>query len=539
MSLVFETAVPPAAPDPHRADVACFVGHVARRASPLPDAVRAQLARDGWIDGIWARPPADIDALLNVPVAIDSWDRFDALFAWDTRPLRAVAQGLGADVCASYLGAAVRSFFARGGRRAIVVRVGDPWPYIEAAGERESARRDRLRRIVPDFADRANPARLFVPADPSTWQGIHHLYGLREVSLVLLPDLPDACSTLDAEPATGLPPPAVPTGFVECSEVDAPARDTTLRRVPAPRLASDGYLAWQLALVAVRAFLARHQREAMLLAALPLPLPDTQRVSGDGQVHAQADMLAYLRRIGLVPDAPGVPVPGDADPGASSAFVQLAWPWLRMQTSDDLPEWLASPDGVLAGLIAASAMRRGSFRSAAGDFSIARLRDVGDAEPVPSWGLGEDSPDAQLARHVCLFARQPEGWALQSDVTLSSQEAWRFGGASRLMGSILRAARAAGDALAFDTNGPATWARLRRSIENLLAAFWREGAFAGATAAEAFGVRCDRATMTQADLDAGRMIVEITVQPAASIERITVVLDLHNAGGPATLREAA
>ena len=35
-------------------------------------------------------------------------------------------------VCASYLGAAVRSFFARGGRRAMIVRVGDPWPYLVA-----------------------------------------------------------------------------------------------------------------------------------------------------------------------------------------------------------------------------------------------------------------------------------------------------------------------------------------------------------------------------------------------------------------------
>ena len=35
MGLRFETAVLPAAPDPHRADVACFVGHVARR-SEIP-----------------------------------------------------------------------------------------------------------------------------------------------------------------------------------------------------------------------------------------------------------------------------------------------------------------------------------------------------------------------------------------------------------------------------------------------------------------------------------------------------------------------
>jgi len=43
-------------------------------------------------------------------------------------------------------------------------------------------------------------------------------------------------------------------------------------------------------------------------------------------------------------------------------------------------------------------------------------------------------------------------------------------------------------------------------------------------------VRCDRSTMTQADLDAGRLVAKISVLPAAAIERITVVLALSSAG---------
>jgi phage tail sheath protein FI len=94
--------------------------------------------------------------------------------------------------------------------------------------------------------------------------------------------------------------------------------------------------------------------------------------------------------------------------------------------------------------------------------------------------------------------------------------------------------------MAFDPNGPALWARLRNSIEDLLLRFWNEGAFLGATAAEAFSVRCGRNTMTQSDLDAGRLVVEITLRPAAAIERITVVLDLGNAARAETsIRESA
>jgi len=57
-----------------------------------------------------------------------------------------------------------------------------------------------------------------------------------------------------------------------------------------------------------------------------------------------------------------------------------------------------------------------------------------------------------------------------------------------------------------------------------------EGGLGGATPDEAFEVRCDRSTMSQNDLDAGRLIARITVLPVAAIERITVVLALTAAG---------
>ena len=170
---------------------------------------------------------------------------------------------------------------------------------------------------------------------------------------------------------------------------------------------------------------------------------------------------------------------------------------------------------------------------------MVRLRDIADAEPVPAWGQGDDSPAGQLARHICLIAQSPDGWALQSDVTTAGDEAWRFGGASRLMGSILRTARSLGDSVAFEPNGPRLWTRLRKSLEDMLMEYWYEGAFDGATAVQAFGVVCDRTTMTQNDLDNGRLIVQISVQPAVSIERITVVLNLGNTATSSALKEIA
>ena len=139
-------------------------------------------------------------------------------------------------------------------------------------------------------------------------------------------------------------------------------------------------------------------------------------------------------------------------------------------------------------------------------------------------------PWAALAERVCLVARQPDGWALQSDVTTSPDSAWRAGGVSRMIASLVRAARATGEAELFGANGPALWTRVRRHLEALLIAYWQEGGLGGATPDEAFEVRCDRSTMTQNDLDSGRLVARITVLPVAAIERITVVLALSAAG---------
>jgi len=98
--LRFETAAPPLRPDPNRVDVACFIGHVARRPGALPPAVIEGLAAQGWVvrdpglargwaPGPWRADAGEIEALLQLPVAVESWAAFDALFAWEARPLQA------------------------------------------------------------------------------------------------------------------------------------------------------------------------------------------------------------------------------------------------------------------------------------------------------------------------------------------------------------------------------------------------------------------------------------------------------------------
>ena len=74
--------------------------------------------------GRWILCPAAARArsVLQLPVVVESWRAFDALFAWDARPVGWAGEP------APATSARRCSFFANGGRRAVIVRCGDPWP---------------------------------------------------------------------------------------------------------------------------------------------------------------------------------------------------------------------------------------------------------------------------------------------------------------------------------------------------------------------------------------------------------------------------
>jgi uncharacterized protein len=63
----------------------------------------------------------------------------------------------------------------------------------------------------------------------------------------------------------------------------------------------------------------------------------------------------------------------------------------------------------------------------------------------------------------------------------------------------------------FRGNGPALWARIEDSIDSFLNDEFAAGNLLGTSPSDAYFVRCDRTTMTQNDLDNGRMICLIGV----------------------------
>jgi len=104
---------------------------------------------------------------------------------------------------------------------------------------------------------------------------------------------------------------------------------------------------------------------------------------------------------------------------------------------------------------------------------------------------------------------------------------------NRLVAVICRAARRLGEEVIFEPNGANLWARMQTLLRELLTSLWRLNALDGKTANDAFSVRCDRSTMTQNDLDNGRLVAEVVFNAAASIELIHVTLALETSGASA------
>ena len=129
-----------------------------------------------------------------------------------------------------------------------------------------------------------------------------------------------------------------------------------------------------------------------------------------------------------------------------------------------------------------------------------------------------------------------DGLMLMSDVTTSLNDSYRPASISRLIASILRSARRIGEDSVFESSGGRLWGRLVERMENLLLGLYQTGALRGSRPAEAFSVRCDRTTMTQSDIDSGRVIAQVVLNPSSPIDQITVAMMLTE-GGQVSLAE--
>ena len=110
------------------------------------------------------------------------------------------------------------------------------------------------------------------------------------------------------------------------------------------------------------------------------------------------------------------------------------------------------------------------------------------------------------------------GFRLWGARTVSSDPEWKYVNLRRYFAYLERSIDKGTQWAVFEPNGEQLWANVRRTIEEFLLNEWQSGALLGDKPEKSYFVRCDRSTMTQNDLDNGRLICLIGVAPLRPAE---------------------
>lgn len=200
------------------------------------------------------------------------------------------------------------------------------------------------------------------------------------------------------------------------------------------------------------------------------------------------------------------------------------FPWVRADDPSAGKARTFPPSGFVAGVYARTAGLRGVWKSPAGtEAGVIGAR--GPALPI------DDAANAALNAQAvnCIRAFPGQGtvvWGARSLAGGTTNE-WKYVGVRRLAlfieESIDRGTRWA----VFEPNAAPLWLRLRTVIENFLWTLFHQGAFQGVTPQQAFYVRCDATTTTQADSAAGVVHVEVGFAPLKPAEFVVLRISLR------------
>jgi hypothetical protein len=76
----------------------------------------------------------------------------------------------------------------------------------------------------------------------------------------------------------------------------------------------------------------------------------------------------------------------------------------------------------------------------------------------------------------------------------------------------------------FQPNNEVLWEMLRRSVGTFMSSLYKQGAFQGTTPAQAYVVKCDATTTTQADIDRGVVNIVIGFAPLRPAEFVVITI---------------
>ncbi len=198
-----------------------------------------------------------------------------------------------------------------------------------------------------------------------------------------------------------------------------------------------------------------------------------------------------------------------------SKYAAMYYPWVTIRDpfgkASDLLH--IPPEGFVAGICARSDIERGVHKAPAneivrGAIGFSRRINKATQDVLNPEGIN------------CFRFFEGRGYRLWGARTISSDPEWTYLNVRRLFIYMEHSIDRSTQWAVFEPNNEELWLKIRLTIASFLVDVWRTGALLGLRPEDAFFVKCDRTTMTQGDLDNGRLICLIGVAPTKPAEYV-------------------
>jgi len=224
-------------------------------------------------------------------------------------------------------------------------------------------------------------------------------------------------------------------------------------------------------------------------------------------VEMQKHCRKMRYRIGIVDAQYGMAISEIRDfrSNFDDSRLALYYPWVVIaDPRGRQAEISVPPSGFIAGVYANTDVTRGVHKAPANEPVVGALRFSQEINRFQQELLNPNGIN-------CLRSFPGRGHRVWGGRTLSSDPEWMYVNVRRYFLYLERSIERSTQWVVFEPNGERLWANVRSAVEDFLYNEWINGRLLGSSPKAAYFVRCDRSTMTQNDLDNGRLVCEVGV----------------------------
>lgn len=269
----------------------------------------------------------------------------------------------------------------------------------------------------------------------------------------------------------------------------------------------------------------------------PEPRPSTPvefppSLDGDAVQDAQEALIRHCEklryRVAILDsydDSVGRPVPDEAIATSkhfrNTNFAALYYPWILVDDPLQLTGLVRAipPSGAVAGVYARTDHLYGVHKPPANEVVQGALDVRFPIDDVIHGELNQAGVNA-------IRSYPGRGIRVYGARTTSANSEWRYVNVRRLLCMIEKSIDRNSQWIVWEPNSTALRRDIDRSVRSFLEDLFRRGMLDGADSSEAFRVKCDDATTPSEEVDMGRVICRIEVQPPYPAEVVVVVIGI-------------